>query len=209
MRYAKCLHRTIVIINQQYTKGEIHFIYNGIVIVLEAISNATQQHESSILAANQAVSVLMGQIKEVQEEATRQDTKIDEVHREQRESVSRQDTKIDKVQREQRDTASRQDTKIDKVQREQRDTARSHKRRIDEVLREQRDTARSHKRRIDEVLREQRDTATRIDNVEGEKIVINKLILCVHHRTSTDLHIFLDLIFLIINKNIIWVQMGN
>ena len=27
-RYAKCLHRPIVIINQQYTKGEIHFI-NG------------------------------------------------------------------------------------------------------------------------------------------------------------------------------------
>ena len=25
-RYAKCLHRPIVIINQQYTKGEIHFI---------------------------------------------------------------------------------------------------------------------------------------------------------------------------------------
>ena len=24
-RYAKCLHRPIVIINQQYTKGEIHF----------------------------------------------------------------------------------------------------------------------------------------------------------------------------------------
>ena len=24
--YAKCLHRPIVIINQQYTKGEIHFI---------------------------------------------------------------------------------------------------------------------------------------------------------------------------------------
>ena len=27
-RYAKCLHRPIVIINQQYTKGEIHFINN-------------------------------------------------------------------------------------------------------------------------------------------------------------------------------------
>ena len=26
-RYAKCFHRPIVIINQQYTKGEIHFIY--------------------------------------------------------------------------------------------------------------------------------------------------------------------------------------
>ena len=26
MRYAECLHRPIVIINQQYTKGEIHFI---------------------------------------------------------------------------------------------------------------------------------------------------------------------------------------
>ena len=25
-RYAKCLHRPIVIINQQYTKGEIHLI---------------------------------------------------------------------------------------------------------------------------------------------------------------------------------------
>ena len=28
-RYAKCLHRPIVIINQQYTKGEIHFIKNN------------------------------------------------------------------------------------------------------------------------------------------------------------------------------------
>ena len=27
-RYAKCLQRPIVIINQQYTKGEIHFINN-------------------------------------------------------------------------------------------------------------------------------------------------------------------------------------
>ena len=29
-RYAKCLHRPIVIINQQYTKAEIHFINNTI-----------------------------------------------------------------------------------------------------------------------------------------------------------------------------------
>ena len=29
-RYAKYLHRPIVIINQQYTKGEIHFINNDI-----------------------------------------------------------------------------------------------------------------------------------------------------------------------------------
>ena len=28
-RYAKCLHRPIVIINQQYTKGKIHFINNN------------------------------------------------------------------------------------------------------------------------------------------------------------------------------------
>ena len=29
-RYAKCLHIPIVIINQQYTKGEIHFINNAV-----------------------------------------------------------------------------------------------------------------------------------------------------------------------------------
>ena len=128
-------------------------------------------------------------MNEVQQEATRQDRRINEVQREQRDSASRQDTKIVNIQREQR--------------REQRDTDRRHKRRIDEVQREQRDTARTHKRRMDEVQREQRDTTTRIDNVEGEKIVINKLILCVAHRTNTDLHILLDFIFEIVNHNII------
>ena len=35
-RYAKCLHRPIVIINQQYIKGEIHFIneYHRIQVAL-------------------------------------------------------------------------------------------------------------------------------------------------------------------------------
>ena len=36
--YAKCLHRPIVIINQQYTKGEIHFI-NKIRSILVGCSN--------------------------------------------------------------------------------------------------------------------------------------------------------------------------
>ena len=41
-RYAKCLHRPIVIINQQYTKGEIHFINNN--------TNYMIAHNNSIIA---------------------------------------------------------------------------------------------------------------------------------------------------------------
>ena len=86
---------------------------------LDTIHNITQQHESSILATDQAVSVLIGQMGEVKREATRQDAKIDEVQREQRDTARTHTRQIDEVQRVQRDTA----TRIDEVQRAQSDTA--------------------------------------------------------------------------------------
>ena len=39
--YTKCLHRPIVIINQQYIKSEIHFIYNIIYVCLDCVLSIT------------------------------------------------------------------------------------------------------------------------------------------------------------------------
>ena len=55
-RYAKCLHRSTVFINQQNTKGEIHFINN---IVRQVVNRALQLKGTLLWPINEIVQRIL------------------------------------------------------------------------------------------------------------------------------------------------------